>query len=409
MTNSLKKQICDNLLNLQGFFAESIERVLNNDKEEIHMHIKKSGRARCPSCNALCSTHDTRIRLLQHSAILLLPVVLKLELRRTKCTKCGVLTEDHNLADNNKQHTNQFEEQVLEYTNELSNSSTAKLLGTSTSTIYRVDRIALEKKDLDLVSKVPRTTRLSLDETSFKKRHNYVTVIANQEDGRIIDISKGKSKNSATSILSKYDKANKFNWLETISIDFSQSYISAVSDFYAPSYIVFDKFHFSRIVNRKMELIRREIQKELPDAERYKIKKHVRWLILRRHKNYEDKHHKRLSDLMELNNTLYQAYLLKEDLLSIFDEGVEKEEAEISLINWCKMIQKTDFTAFKSLAKLILKRMDLLLNWFKYKISNAKAEAINNKIKTTIKMAYGFKDYEYFRLKILQRCGYLMR
>ena len=408
MSNSLNVQICDSLLNVQGFFTESIKKVVYNKQPQIHFNLRKLGHACCPQCGMRLKTHDIRTRYLKHSSILLTPVILVLNLRRTKCPVCGILTEKQDIAEVNKQHTKQFEEEVLEYTRELSNKATVKLLGTTISTVYRIDKIGLENLDKSLISKTPKTTKLSLDETSYKKHHNYTTVLTNQEDGKIIDISKGKSKNSAIELLSKYDKHGKFNHLDTIAIDFSQSYISAVSDFYADHYIVFDKFHFSRIVNRKMEIVRRLIQKELPEEERYDMKKHVRWLILRRQKNFSQHHTKRLQELMLVNQDLYKAYLIKEDLLSIFDEELEANDAEERFTVWCRMVNDTNFIPFKQLAIQIKKRLSLLLNWFKYRVSNAKAEAINNKIKTIIKMAYGYKDFDYFRLKVLQRCGYLM-
>ncbi len=108
------------------------------------------------------------------------------------------------------------------------------------------------------------------------------------------------------------------------------------------------------------------------------------------------------------NQPLYEAYLLKEMLLSIFDEDIHKDEAEQRLLNWCAIVDKGHFAPFVRLANQIRQRLHILLNWFKYHISNAKAEAVNNIIKSLLKRAYGYKDFEYFRLKVLQKCGYLM-
>jgi transposase len=72
------------------------------------------------------------------------------------------------------------------------------------------------------------------------------------------------------------------------------------------------------------------------------------------------------------------------------------------------MASKSAYCAFRNLAKSILNKLNILLNWFVKHITNAKAEAVNNVIKTLLKRAYGYKDFDYFRLKVLQRCGYLM-
>ena len=67
-----------------------------------------------------------------------MPIILKLELRRTNCPHCGILTEKQSIAEVNKNHAIQFEKEVLEYTRELNNKSTSKLLGSSVSTIYEL-------------------------------------------------------------------------------------------------------------------------------------------------------------------------------------------------------------------------------------------------------------------------------
>ncbi len=222
----------------------------------------------------------------------------------------------------------------------------------------------------------------------------------------MIDVAIGKSKQSAMNLFRLWD--DKLRWVETISIDFSNSYISAVTEYYNEHYIVFNRFHFSRIVNRELEKIRREIQQQLSDEQRRKSKKHSRWLVLRRAHNATLKHQYSLAQMKQDNQPLYEAYLLKEMLLSIFDEEIQKDEAEKRLLEWCYQAECSQFAPFIKLAKQIKLRLTILLNWFKYHISNAKAEAVNNIIKTLLKRAYGYKDYEYFRLKVLQKCGYLM-
>ncbi len=115
-----------------------------------------------------------------------------------------------------------------------------------------------------------------------------------------------------------------------------------------------------------------------------------------------------MEQLKQDNAELFEAYLIKEELLSIFDKDVSKEVARKLLTNWCELASKSAYCAFRNLAKSILSKLHILLNWFVKHITNAKAEAVNNVIKTLLKRAYGYKDFDYFRLKVLQRCGYLM-
>jgi len=299
-----------------------------------------------------------------------------------------------------------MEKMTLKYSEKLDNYSIAKLLGFSQSTIYRIDKAGLENLEQLLRGNVPKPSHVSIDEVAHKRRHHYTTVLTNQEDAKVIDVSLGKSKQSAISLFRKWD--DKLRWVETISMDFSQSYIGAACEFFTEHYIVFDRFHFSRIVNRHLEQIRRDIQSQLTDKERRHCKKHSRWLALRRLQNSNSKQLSALEQMKLDNQPLYEAYLLKEMLLSVFDEDIQQDEAERRLLDWCSIVENAPFAPFVRLANQIRQRLHLLLNWFKYHITNAKAEAVNNVIKSLLKRAYGYKDFDYFRLKVLQKCGYLM-
>lgn len=398
-------QICERLLNLQGYSAYLIEIADYKAKEQIHVHINSTLPIQCPLCGQILPIYDTRERYIQHASILCKPVVLVLHQVRTNCPTCGVKTEPQTIARGKNRHSIELEKLVLIFSSKLDNNSISQLLGFSPSSIYRIDKAGLEHLEPQMHSHVPKPDHISIDEMAHKRRHNYTTVLTNQEDARVIDIHLGKSKNSALALFSRW--SDKLKWIQTISMDFSQSYISAAVEAFNEHYIIFDRFHFSRIVNRHLEKIRREIQQRLPDELRKKSKKHSRWLVLRRPHNSNSNQLSNLEQLKIDNQELFEAYLLKEDLLSVFDEDIKKEEAESRLLAWCTCAENTNYKPFHDLAKQIRYRLSILLNWFKYHISNAKAEAVNNVIKALLRRAYGYKDYEYFRLKVLQKCGYL--
>ncbi|HHV37601.1 MAG TPA: ISL3 family transposase [Candidatus Cloacimonetes bacterium] len=403
----LEKQLSEVLLKLQGYSVDSIEEVEYKGRKQIQVSIKSSLPLCCPICKTELPIYDTRTRYIYHASILGRAIVLNLKRRRVNCPRCGVKTEKQTIAENKKRHSKHLECCVLEHTVKLDNKSTANLLGLSPSTVYRIDKAGLIKLEEKLMENTPKMEHISIDEVAHKKYHHYATVLTNQEDSKVIDIYPGKSKESALALFKKY--SDKLTWLETVAMDFSHSYISATKDYFAEHYIVFDRFHLSQYVNRCLEKVRREIQRDMPDDIRYIIKKHTRWLILRREHNMTQWHIDRLEQLKHDNEQLFEAYLIKEDLLSIFDKDVDRYAAKIMLTNWCNMASKSPYQAYRTLAKSIRNKIHILLNWFVKHITNAKAEAVNNIIKTLIRRAYGYKDFDYFRLKVLQRCGYLMK
>jgi len=98
--------------------------------------------------------------------------------------------------------------------------------------------------------------------------------------------------------------------------------------------------------------------------------------------------------------------LLKESFLQIY--GYRNiEDARNFLDNWIKEAHSLALKSFKDLAKSFTDKKEYILNWFKRKMSSAISEGFNNKIKRLKRMAYGYKDVEYFMLKIHQHCGLL--
>lgn len=107
---------------------------------------------------------------------------------------------------------------------------------------------------------------------------------------------------------------------------------------------------------------------------------------------------------MENNERLYKAYLLKEQISDIFDEQ-EYEPALKRLTNWIENVNDSDLLSFKKLIKTFGKYAYGINNYFKYHVTNAGSEGFNTKINIIRRKAYGFRDIEYFMLKIFQSCG----
>jgi len=110
--------------------------------------------------------------------------------------------------------------------------------------------------------------------------------------------------------------------------------------------------------------------------------------------------------LCEINQPIYQAMLLKESFLQIYSYR-DIEEVKAYLQDWINEALSSSLEVFKILAQSFSQKMQYIINWFKKKISSAISEGFNNKIKRLKRMAYGYKDIEYFRLKIHQHCGLL--
>lgn len=168
--------------------------------------------------------------------------------------------------------------------------------------------------------------------------------------------------------------------------------------------IVFDKFHVIKKVNEVLDKIRRRIFAH-GDKETRKMLKHKRFLILHRRKNLTDeKDIKSLKQLLDTNEPLYKAYILKEEIADIFgDVNADREIARLE--QRFQNVIDSGIDEFSPVVSTIRNYLYGIHNYFKYKFTNAGSEGFNNKINVIKRSAYGFNDIEYFKLKILQQCG----
>ena len=102
---------------------------------------------------------------------------------------------------------------------------------------------------------------------------------------------------------------------------------------------------------------------------------------------------------MELNEPLYQAYLLKEEL-RWFWSLISAQRAEKFLETWVQEAYATGLKSFQKLADSLLRHKPGLISYFSHRISTGPLEGLNNKIKVLKRQAYGFRDDEYFKLRL---------
>ena len=174
-------------------------------------------------------------------------------------------------------------------------------------------------------------------------------------------------------------------------------YIASVHK-YTGAEIVFDKFHVAKKANEALDSVRKkEFRNSTPEDRR--DMKNKRLLIHRREKNLPDDKRESLAALLAKNETLTKAYLLKEQLLHILDE-CDWQLAEQRLVTWKKNVLDSGLKEIEKLLKTLYNYMYGILNYFKYRLTNAGSEGFNNKI-NLIRRSYGYHDIEYFKPKIL--------
>jgi len=244
--------------------------------------------------------------------------------------------------------------------------------------------------------KLRKVRYIAVDEIAIRRGHHYMTVVIDLETGAILHAHEGRDAAVLIPFLEKL-RRNRAN-LRAVAMDMWPAYLQAVKQVFPHVDVVHDPYHVVAIVNRAIDETRRDLYRQLNGQER-QVLKGSRFLLLRAMEHLNHCSLERLAELMEINEPLYQAYLLKEDL-RMFWNLPTAEMAQTFLTSWIEQARTLGLKHFVKLARTLGKHLAGLLAYFKHRISTGPLEGLNNKIKVLKRQAYGFRDQAYFKLRL---------
>jgi transposase len=357
-------------------------------------------RIRCPDCGSrnvnLAGSKHRQFRTVPVGGK---PVFVELKIPRVHCLNCGkVLQIRLGFADPRASYTYAFERYALSLLRSMTILDVSRHLGVGWDMIKDIQKRDLKRRYKHIPLKGIQF--LAIDEISVKKGHKYKTLVMDLESGRVVYIADGKGADALDLFWKQLGRYKK-NIL-AVSIDLGQAYTSAVKEHLPDSTLVFDHFHVVKLFNEKLSKYRRQLQNESDTKEGKESFKNTRWLLLKNPENLDPtKNQKeRLDQVLEMNKGLSTAYILKESLRSLWSHK-DGKSAKLALEDWIGKAIASGIEFLMKFAELLKLKMDGVLAYFKYKISSGKMEGNNNKIKTMKRQAYGYRDDEFFCLKIL--------
>ena len=271
----------------------------------------------------------------------------------------------------------------------------ARFLGVGWDLVKNIHKEHLKKKYQEIP--FSELEFLSIDEFSIRKGHNYMTIFVDIRTGRIIHAVEGRSKGNVIPFLKVL--AAKAKNLKAVAMDMSGPYASAFKSILPKVDIVFDHFHVDALINKALDEIRRQQQNQLENSSK-KVIKGKRFLLLRNYNSLDKSAKEGLQALLDINAPLLIAHTLKEQF-RMFWEQPTVEKASSFLLRWLWDVYESGLEPLINVGRTLLGHAEGLINYFKHRISNGKIEGINNKIKTMSRQAYGFRDMEYFKLRLL--------
>jgi transposase len=248
--------------------------------------------------------------------------------------------------------------------------------------------------------KLKRLRRIAVDEFAVAKGHRYMTTVLDLDSGAVVFVGDGKAGSALKPFWKRLRPSGAK--IEAVAMDMSAAYRKAVRENLPKAVIVFDRFHISKLFNEKLTELRRDLHREAAGPLQRRVLKGARWLILKAPANLDEAkdEKRRLKEALKLNESLAAAYYMKEELRWFWRQP-GKTFATIFLDGWLRRAAASGVKALQQMAKTLALHRGGLLAYYDAMITSGPLEGTNNKIKTLKRAAYGYRDHEYFKLKIL--------
>lgn len=399
-------------LDLDGFDVGNCEVV----DGVLQIEVRSTLRAACHHCGSLDVTpHATPLRRIRDRSCGY-PVVLLWTQRRFACSDCArTCRERHPEVAGRRSVTHRFRRLLFEAS---CGQPSSEVAAAESVSHYRVAE-AFEHHALDelLAQEVVPPRVLSIDESAFRKRFHFHTVLSDPERGRVIDLAEGRGKGAVFEGIARMDDQVRAA-IETVVMDCHWPYRRAVEEALPRALIVADKFHVIRSVDAAAQRVRKRLGKR---TYRQRIghlggisRQHnpannptiyrARWVFMKRaHKLSEDER-AWLEEVFDASlDELRLAWLLKEQFAAIYDAD-DRTEGERRLDAWIDHICRAGLPEFLNTWRTLSHWRDEILNYLDDPVTNAFAEGITNKIKVMKRRSYGFRDPIRYRQRVLLNC-----
>jgi transposase len=356
-------------------------------------------RLRCSACGSdQLTCHGGETRLFRSLPIGNRPTHLLFSVPRVECHACRLVRQvSIDFADPRRRYTHAFERYALELSKSMTIKDVADHLGVGWDAVKDIQKRHLQRHFTK--PKLKHLRLLGVDEISIGKGHRYLTVVLDLESGAVVFVGDGKGADALDPFWRRLRPSGAK--IEAVALDMSKAYILAITENLPEAALVFDRFHVVKLFNDRLSDFRRELQRQAEEGLHKDVLKGTRWLLLKNPENLDPKRRERerLEEALRINQPLAAAYYMKEDLRQIWEQP-DKTTAALVLADWIRRADASGIKILHKMAATLGAHRHGILAYYDHPISNGPLEGTNNKIKTMQRQAYGFRDREFFKLKI---------
>jgi transposase len=359
----------------------------------------------CPECNMPAKLHDHRTRIWRHLDSCNHKTLIEGHIPRVDCETHGVKQIPVSWAESNSRFTLEFEQAVIVWLKVACISSVAEYFTISWDQIDGIQNRAV-KRGLARRRTI-ETKHIGIDETSYQKHHQYVTVILDKEHDVIIDILDDRKAETLKTWLKTQEIAD-FTKVESITMDMWDPFINAIRSKFeeADNLIAFDRFHVSQHFNKAVDKVRSAEHRAFLEMDGYSMLTHTKYQWLRNSENSDNRSavRREFMPLTRLKIKTARAWSIKEVAAMIWDYTNMgcAEKAWKRLLNWISHCRLDPMIA---VGKMVREYFWGILNAIRLKTNNSMLEAKNALIQKIKNRACGFRNRERFRNAILFHLG----
>lgn len=420
------KTILKQLLHVKNTVIENFW--LEKDSAEldvliIRVHPTKGHLHICPHCGKrMNGRYDSRCEYKRWRAMDLgsTKVFIEGPVERIYCPEHGVVTARVPWARHDCLFSREFENTVAWLALHLTKSAVAEYMRISWNTVGPIISRVRKEEDPHPEHRYDNLIRIGIDETSYKKGHKYLTVIVNHDNNSVCWVSDRHGKEVLTSFFEELTEEQRAS-IQLVSGDGAKWISECVSDFCPNAVRCIDFFHVvewagEALSEVRIEAWRQALKKSGQKRKRGRPKKGEEktvdiaseikgstYTLGKAPENLTENQNTKLQMIAISEPKLYRAYLIKEELRLLLKEDMSTIEG--SLKKWLWWASHSQIPAIYELQKKIRRHRTAILATAEHRLSNARVEATNNKIKVMIRMAYGFRNIQNLIDLILMKCS----
>ena len=381
---------------IRGFQQESVKY----NGSSIRYSLKRT-KFQCSHCGSLDVTPEPLGQRLVHGEPMgcCHEVIFEFTSYRLYCPRCKTRAVDPIpfLSHPWSRMTKALERTVLELRQHMSIRAVAHYFHLRWHTVKELETKHLKKKFRCIPT--AHIKAIGIDEIHVgrgMKNEQFLTIVRDLRSGAVIHVGEGKGVSALAGALKKLKKSK----LKIVTMDMANAYSTWISQNFPQAHIVFDHFHVVKLMNDKLNKVRKRVSSKIDAAQQNQLKG-LRFIFLKNNEDLSEDAKSILRNMRGDFQDLGDAYMFKEALRTIYTRAKNSCHAKIAFHRWIKLAEETQIPELRTMVRTIRDKLDGIVSFWTFRhISNASMEGFNNKIRWLIKQAYGFRDREYFKLKI---------